>query len=208
MAIEHKLRAIHRRLKECRACPNVCDRAVYGPVVVTPIMIVGQAPGVHEGLLGRPFAYTAGKTLFKWLESATGADEETVRAKIYFTAVARCFPGKTKSGRGDRLPDDIEIENCRRHLRDEVVALKPKVILAVGRLAISQVLGEERFPKSASLADVVGKKWKVKFHGVEVDVIALPHPSGASSWPHVEPGKTLLRSALRLVREAVKDELS
>lgn len=185
----------------------MCGQAVHGPAVVSPILLIGQAPGVHEGPRGRPFAHTAGKTLFKWLESASGADEETVRGRVYFSAVARCFPGKAKGGNGDRVPDAIEIENCSRHLRDEIQALQPKFILAVGRLAITQILGEERFPKSASLESVIGKKFRVQIHGVEADVIPLPHPSGASSWPHREPGKTLLRRALKLIRRLNASQL-
>ena len=173
----------------------MCSEAVHGPVVDSRIMLVGQAPGMHEPTLGRPFAHTAGKTLFKWLKQATGAEEEDLRELIYFTAVARCFPGKARSGAGDRPPSKTEIENCRDHLRDEVLALKPKIILAVGRSALSEVLQENGFSKSQSLVDVVGKKIRTRFHGHLVDVIPLPHPSGVSGWPQTEPGKTKLQSS-------------
>ena len=43
---------------------------------LTPIVLIGQAPGPREGGLGRPFAWTAGKTMFKWFEDAMGASEE------------------------------------------------------------------------------------------------------------------------------------
>lgn len=159
-------------------------------------MIVGQAPGIHEGDRGRPFAHTAGKTLFKWLEQATGADEATVRELIYFSAVARCFPGKALNGKGDRVPDRNEIANCREHLRDEVAALKPKLILAVGKLAVAEVLGLK-----GSLTDFVGKKFKADFHGERVTVLPLPHPSGVSRWPHTEIGKNKLSLALQLLKQ-------
>lgn len=199
LSIERKLKQVHSRLKNCAACPNVCDSAVHGPAVATPIMLIGQAAGLHEGRLGRPFAYTAGKTLFKWLGSATGSDEETLRETIYFSAITRCFPGKAKSGAGDRLPTSEEIENCRTHLRDEVRALKPRLILAVGRLAMSEILGEEIFSKNTTLEKVVGRTFSVNYHGIPVQVIPLPHPSGVSRWPQTEPGKGCLARALRLV---------
>jgi uracil-DNA glycosylase len=188
-----KLQLVHRELAACRACPKMIGPVVHGPAIDSRIFLVGQAPGPHEGKLGRPFAWTAGKTLFKWLEEATGAGEDEVRAKIYFAAVARCFPGKS-SGGGDRKPDKDEIARCRTFLEREVALLKPKLVLAVGQLAIGQVMGREE-----KLAAVVGKSLRATYHGEEVDVIALPHPSGASTWHKMEPGKTLLSKALRLV---------
>jgi uracil-DNA glycosylase len=199
-SIERRLLQVHSRLRSCRACPNVCGEAVHGPALETPIMLIGQAPGVHEGRLGRPFAFTAGKTLFKWLHEATGADEENLREIVYFSAITRCFPGKPKNGAGDRVPSREEIANCRVHLSEEIRALQPKLILAVGRLAIEQVLGESLFAKNTSLTEVIGRKFKVKIYGQEVDVIPLPHPSGVSRWPKIEPGKTCLAKALKLVR--------
>lgn len=166
---------------------------VHGPPVVTSIFLVGQAPGPHEGKVGRPFAWTAGKTLFKWFEGALGIDEARFREHIYMAAVARCFPGKAKGG-GDRKPDPSEIERCRGFLEREVKILRPKLLLPVGSLAIAQVLGE-----AVPLAQVVGQQLRRTYHGVELEVIALPHPSGASTWHRMEPGKSLLDKALRLV---------
>lgn len=166
---------------------------VHGPVVLSRIFLLGQAPGPHEGKFMKPFAWTAGKTLFKWFEEALGVDEAQFRSKIYMAAVARCFPGKAKGG-GDRKPDPTEIDSCRRFLEREVKILEPRLILPVGTLAMEQVL-----EKKAPLAEVVGKAMKVDYHGVKMDCICLPHPSGASTWHRMEPGKTLLQKALRLV---------
>ncbi len=163
---------------------------VHGPAIETKVLLVGQAPGPREGSFGRPFAWTAGRTLFKWLEEATGADEARVRERIYFAAVARCFPGKAKGG-GDRRPNPKEIERCKTFLEREVQILEPELVIAVGTLAISEVLGH-----TGPLAEIVGKPKKARYHGRDVDVIALPHPSGASTWHRTEPGKTLLAKAL------------
>lgn len=166
---------------------------VHGPAIESSVLLVGQAPGPREGSFGRPFAWTAGKTLFKWLEEATGADEARVRERIYFAAVARCFPGKAKGG-GDRRPNPEEIARCRTFLEREVAILMPKLVIPVGTLAISEVLGHV-----GPLADVVGERLKAKYHGATVEVIALPHPSGASTWHRTEPGKTLLARALEAI---------
>jgi uracil-DNA glycosylase len=168
---------------------------VHGAAVSSRIFLLGQAPGPHEARFGRPFAWTAGKTLFRWLERATGADEETVRARIYIAAVVRCFPGKTAGG-GDRVPSPGECARWRTFIAREVEILRPRLVLPVGRLAIQEVLGHRE-----PIAAVVGRQLRATFHGVDVDVIPLPHPSGASTWFKLEPGKGLLAEALALVAQ-------
>jgi uracil-DNA glycosylase len=163
--------------------------AVAGNPVVSPVMLIGQAPGAHEGPLGRPFAWTAGKTMFGWF-ATIGLDEAAVRRRVYMSAVARCFPGKGEGG-GDRVPDRDEIARCARHLVTEVGLIRPALVIPVGKLAIAQIL-----PDARQLVDVVGAQHRARYHGCDVDVIPLPHPSGASTWHRAEPGKTLLATAL------------
>ena len=193
---KHHLQVIHRELEACRACPDMIGPVVHGPAVFGRVMLLGQAPGPHEGKFGRPFAWTAGKTLFRWFESAFGIDEETFRARVYMAAVARCFPGKAAGGGGDRRPDRDEIERCGAFLAREVEVLKPDLILPVGTLAIEQVLDHR-----GRLVDVIGTQQRARFHGVHMDAIALPHPSGVSTWHRSEPGKTLLARALARLGE-------
>jgi uracil-DNA glycosylase len=164
---------------------------VTGRPVLSPVMLIGQAPGTREGPAGKPFAWTAGKTMFGWFETL-GVDEETFRSRVYMAAVCRCFPGKDPKGSGDRVPAPDEIAHCSKHLASEVRLLRPHLVVPVGKLAIAQVL-----PEAGQLVDVVGKKHRVTFHGVELDVVPLPHPSGASTWHRTEPGKTLLARALK-----------
>jgi uracil-DNA glycosylase len=127
------------------------------------------------------------------MDSTLGADEETVRRHIYLSAVTRCFPGKAPGG-GDRRPDPEEIARCRRWIHAEVELLRPRLAIPVGTLAIAEVLGH-----TGPLSEVVGTQHRVRFEGRTMDVIPLPHPSGASTWHRMEPGKTLLARALRLV---------
>lgn len=165
---------------------------VSGRPVLSPVMLIGQAPGDKEGPAGKPFAWTAGKTLFKWF-AELGLDEEGFRSKVYMAAVCRCFPGKAVKG-GDRVPAPDEIERCGRHLAAEVALLRPRLVIPVGKLAIAQVL-----PDVDALAAVVGRLHRASFHGVPVDVAPLPHPSGASTWHRTEPGKTLLAEGLAAI---------
>src|SRR3979411_997406 len=87
--------------------------------VFNKVILVGQAPGVREPVLNRPFAWTAGKTLFRWFEEFCGMNEATVRSKIYFAAICRCFPGKNSSGT-DRVPAPDEIHNCSSWMDNEI----------------------------------------------------------------------------------------
>lgn len=189
-----RLRALHGRLDACAKCPKMVGPVVHGPAVVTGVFLLGQAPGIKEGPAQRPFAWTAGKTLFSWFQRAVGADEATVRERIYFSAVARCFPGKAPSGGGDRKPDPVEIAACQPWIREEVQVLEPSLVLPVGALAIEQVLGHK-----GPLAEIIGTQRRTAWHGVTVDVIPLPHPSGASTWHRKEPGLSLLAKALERV---------
>src|SRR5689334_7830570 len=193
-----RLTVLHRRLDACKACPAMIGPVVHGPPIVTPVLLVGQAPGPREGSFGRPFAWTAGKTLFRWFEETCGLNEEAFRARIYMAAVARCFPGKAKGG-GDRRPDADEIARCGVFLKREVAILKPALVIAVGTLAIGEVLGESA--RGKKLDALVGGVVRTTWLGHDTDVIALPHPSGASPWHKLEPGKTLLARALRHARD-------
>ena len=164
---------------------------VIGNPVVSRVLLVGQAPGPKEPDIGRPFAWTAGKMLFKWT-SEIGLDEEAFRGRVYMAAVCRCFPGKKPSG-GDRVPDPDEVANCASWLDAEFAILKPKLVIAVGKLAI------QRFMPIGKLDEVVGALHRIKLKDCTFDLAPLPHPSGASTWQHVQPGKTLLPRALALI---------
>ncbi len=165
---------------------------VSGGPIVSDVMVVGQAPGPREPVLKRPFAHTAGKTLFRWFEASCGMDESALRSAIYFAAVCRCFPGKSAGG-GDRVPGPDEILNCAPWMDEEIRILKPRLVIAVGRLAISQ------FIECTKLDEMIGRKFRVRRADHLFDLIPLPHPSGASPWHKVLPGRDLLTKALRRI---------
>lgn len=164
---------------------------VTGNPVVSPVMIVGQAPGAKEIEQHRPFAWTAGRTLFGWF-GQIGLEEPQFRERVYMAAVCRCFPGKHRGG--DRVPNREEISNCSGWLQQELRLLQPKLIIPVGKLAIGQFL------PAAALKEIIGQQWSLELHGRTTDIVPLPHPSGASTWHRTPPGKALLGRALRLVR--------
>ena len=188
-----KIKRHQTLLKKCTQCPDMFGPPVTGNPITSPIMLIGQAPGDKEILIPKPFAWTAGKTLFKWFNQL-GVNEEQFRNLIYMAAVCRCFPGKKNRG-GDRVPNLTEIKTCSHWLEAEYKLLQPELIIPVGKLAISQFLDVKR------LTDVIGQSHQITLTDRTVDLIPLPHPSGASTWHITEPGKTLLQDALKLIKQ-------
>lgn len=123
-----------------------------------------------------------------------GLEEEAFRQKVYMAAVCRCFPGKNPKG-GDRVPNNEEITNCSEWLQSEFDLLRPELVIPVGKLAIAQYLDVKK------LADVIGRSFTLSIYEQQVDLIPLPHPSGASTWHRMEPGMTLLQQALLLIEK-------
>src|SRR5207253_10718452 len=118
------------RLRRCRRCSRMIPPPVSGGAIVSKVMLIGQAPGVREPVLKRPFAHTAGQTLFRWFERFCGLNESAVRSKIYFAAVCRCFPGKTPAG-GDRVSAPQVVRNCSSWLNEEFELLRPDLVVPV-----------------------------------------------------------------------------
>jgi len=185
------IREHQAELAACTRCPDMHKPVVMGSPVESPVLLVGQAPGDKEPVLGRPFAWTAGKNLFKWM-ARCGVDEPTFRARVYMAAVCRCFPGKNPKG-GDRVPTDEEVAACAPWLERELELCRPQLLLLVGRLAI------ERFIEPAPLVEQVGRVHTWRYKNRSIDLLPLPHPSGASTWYHTDPGKPLLDKALALL---------
>jgi uracil-DNA glycosylase len=179
------------QLRACAACPNVEGHSVTGYVRDARVILVGQAPGPHELVDRKPFAYTAGKRLFGWF-AEIGAAEEQFRQRVHIAAVIRCFPGKDRNG-GDRVPDAEEIARCGPHLDREISILRPELVIAVGTLAARQLVG------SSVLDSVVGHRHRVERAGRIFEVIVLPHPSGRSTWINKPANAALLRQSLRLI---------
>ena len=190
MSLSHHLETLF----SCRACPNVLGSPVTGAVPKAKVMLVGQAPGPREAIEKRPFAFTAGRRLFRWFEEI-GVSEEEFRRRVYIAAVIRCFPGRDPKNGGDRVPDPLEIANCGAHLDREIAILKPKLIIAVGTLAAKQLVG------IAELRHAVGVLHRARRVNRPFDVVVLPHPSGRSTWTNKPENGELLSRSLGLIRE-------
>jgi uracil-DNA glycosylase len=187
--------ALQAEMRACRKCLEagyeITPGAVFSGPAPAPLMLVGQAPGVTEAQVKRPFNASSGTRLFQWLAEA-GLKEDHFRATYYMTAVTKCYPGKHPKGKGDRKPSRAEQKLCCPFLGRELALVQPRLLLAVGGLAIETLLG-----RKLPLAEAVGHIFQVDGH----KVLPLPHPSGASLWPNRAENQARIEQALALLRE-------
>ena len=191
-----RMQRLHARIRACTRCADAGYIPAAFPVVAgrltDRIALVGQAPGIVEQTTGMPFSGRSGAILRRWLADAGIGEDELP----YRTAMTKCFPGKAKSGAGDRKPSPPEIALCAPWLEQELALLRPRVLMLIGQLAI------ERFWGRAPLDAVIGRTRREPDGRV---LIPFPHPSGASRWLNVPANQALLRKAIgHLRREAAR----
>jgi uracil-DNA glycosylase len=78
-------------------------------------------------------------------------------------------------------------------MADEFEILRPQLVIPVGKLAISQFMVVNK------LDEVIGRVFPMRRERRRFDMIPLPHPSGASPWHRIPPGKGLLQQAMGLI---------
>ncbi len=150
---------------DCTRCPALVDsrsRIVNGrgdPDAA--LLLVGEAPGRYEDEAGRPFVGRSGELLEAALE-ARGRDPNAVR----ITNLVRCRPPD------NRDPHVDERANCRPHLEAEVAAVDPRVVLALGRVPASALLG-----RSVTVSAAVGTTATVDLGGTERTLVIGYHPA-------------------------------
>ncbi len=191
---EQSLVSLRQKLAECRLCLEagyeIFPRAIYSGTIQAKMMIIGQAPGITEKEAGRPFNAGSGTRLFQWLAEA-GIEENWFRQTQYMTSITKCYPGRARSGSGDRVPSRKEQELCRPHLDEEISLVDPALIIPVGRLSINKF-----FPKDLPLDEVIGTEKSINGRWV----IPLPHPSGASRWHQSEANRQRISQAIEHIR--------
>lgn len=187
------LETLHTHLHTCRLCldagHDIFPRAIFSGSGGARIMSIGQAPGITEKEAGRPFNAGSGTRLFQWLAKA-GIDENWYRTTQYMSSVTKCYPGRSKSGSGDRVPSPAEQALCRPYLDAEIRLVNPELIIPIGKLAI-----ELFYPKGVALKDIIGTEKQMDGRWI----VPLPHPSGASRWPQLPENKALIERAIVLI---------
>jgi DNA polymerase len=134
------LAEVAQGIDACRDCPiaDCGTRAVAGEgPQAAPLMIVGEQPGDHEDLAGRPFVGPAGQVLDEHLARA-GID----RSAAYVTNAVKHFKFTWKGKhRLHQSPQAKEIDTCRWWLEAERAAVRPRIVLALGASAARGLLG-------------------------------------------------------------------
>lgn len=155
-------------------------------------MLIGQAPGWREIETGLPFAHDAGRRLAGWLALA-GVGIEAFREHWYVTSVGKCYPGRRPGASVDSAPSRTEIARWSPYLDEEVRLLTPRLVVLVGGLAHRYALGPQ-----VRLDDLVGQQlhWD---SAPGASVLALPHPSGASTWLNDPARVELWRRGIELL---------
>ncbi len=92
-------------------------------------MFVGEGPGADEDRQGEPFVGRAGQLLTKMIEAMGFRREE-----VYIANVVKCRPPE------NRDPEPDEIEACEPFLKAQIAAVRPRVIVALGRFAVQTLL--------------------------------------------------------------------
>ncbi len=133
--MQDDLRMLAEAIRACTACPlhRSARQAVPGEgSAESGIFFLGEAPGYHEDLRGRPFVGPAGQLLDELL-----ADIGLDRSKVFITNVVRHRPPENR----DPLPE--EVSACDMWLRRHIEVLKPRVIVTLGRHAMGRFLPGE-----------------------------------------------------------------
>ena len=122
-------------VKQCRKC-RLCEtrkNVVFGVGNrEADIMFIGEGPGADEDTQGEPFVGKAGK-LMNMAFDMLGVKRE----EVYIANIVKCRPPN------NRNPQDDEAENCLNYLRNQVILVKPKIIVLLGSVALKNILGKE-----------------------------------------------------------------
>jgi len=145
----------------CRKCPLGDSRknAVPGEGPANArVMFIGEGPGFHEDLQGRPFVGASGQYLEELL-----AEIKLTRRQVYIANVIKCRPP------GNRDPQPSELAACRDYLDRQIALIRPSVVVTLGRYSM------ERYFPGQSISRIHGRPKRVG------DVYYLPmfHPAAA-----------------------------
>ncbi len=118
--------------KKCKLCNNRTNIVVGSGNVNAQIMFIGEGPGADEDIQGKPFVGKAGKLMDMALQ---GLDIK--REELYIANIVKCRPPS------NRNPEADEAEACMEYLRNQVLIVKPKIIVLLGSVALKNILGNE-----------------------------------------------------------------
>ena len=143
--------------KKCKLCNNRTNIVFAEGNKNANVMLIGEGPGADEDAQGIPFVGKAGQLMNKAFEGL-GID----RSKLYIANIVKCRPPN------NRVPEDDEANACLNYLRNQVILVRPRIIVLMGSTALKNILGKE-YKITASRGHWIEKK----------DIIYMPtwHPA-------------------------------
>ena len=143
--------------KKCKLC-NQRTNIVFGVGnKKADVMFIGEGPGADEDIKGEPFVGKAGQLMNKAFEGIN-----IIRSNVYIANIVKCRPPQ------NRVPEKDECIACLNYLRNQVILVKPKIIVLLGNTALKNILGEE-YSITKSRGNWVNKKG--------IDYMATWHPA-------------------------------
>ena len=187
MSSERLLAAIADEVRSCTRCPLAARRTQAVPGEGNPlsdVLLVGEGPGAREDATGRPFVGPAGQLLDELLASIGWARED-----VFIANVVKCRPP------GNRDPEPDEIAQCEPFLFQQIEAIRPRVIVALGSFAAKTLLRSEE-----PISRLRGRIYD--FHGAQL--IPTFHPSfllrspdrKRDAWEDLKKARALLTAAV------------
>ena len=127
-----QLEADANQCRKCKLCQNRTNVVFGTGNKQADLMFIGEGPGADEDKQGIPFVGRAGKLMNMAFE-AIGLKRE----EVYIANIVKCRPP------GNRNPEDDEATVCLNYLRNQVILLKPKIVVLLGSVALKNILGKE-----------------------------------------------------------------
>lgn len=118
--------------KKCKLCTNRKNIVFGQGNKNAKIMFIGEGPGADEDAQGLPFVGKAGKLMD---EAFKGIGIN--RQDVYIANIVKCRPPS------NRDPEEDEVDVCLNYLRNQVILIKPQIIVLLGRIALKNILGNE-----------------------------------------------------------------
>ncbi len=173
------LEAVAQEVAACHRCELAKSRHLTVPGEGNPqadILFVGEAPGWYENQQGRPFVGPAGQFLEELLRSVGLS-----RSEVFIANVVKCRPSQNR----DPLPE--EIAACGDYLARQVAAIKPQVVVTLGRFSMGRF-----FPPGKSIRELHGTSCRKD----GMLCFAMYHPAAALHQPALR--KTIEQDMLKL----------
>ena len=127
-----QLEAECKQCKKCRLC-QTSNNVVFGVGnKETKIMFIGEGPGADEDRLGEPFVGRAGQLMDMAFQTVG-----IKRKEVYIANIVKCRPP------ANRNPEEDECTACMNYLRNQVILVKPQIIVLLGSVALKNILGKD-----------------------------------------------------------------